>query len=414
MSMAAPATVLLAFVGLYPIVSAGFWVGGGLVFRVTEESSDVLVPDGSWPDVTILIPAFNEARVIAACIEAALGSDYPTFEVLLLDDGSDDGTSAVAEAAGGGNPRLQIVREDVNRGKAARLNLGFEAARHELVVVTDADTHLHPQAISLLVARIARSPRLAAVAGAPHVTNRRTLLCAMQVLEAASIIGLIRRTQAVAGRVGVVAGVLGIFRRQAVLDVGGYDPAMATEDIDLTWRLLLAGWLTSYEPNALVGMEVPSGLRALWEQRRRWARGQGEVLSAHSSAIMRWRQRRLWPLALEATASLVWVVALAIATALTVVAALDAEDIPVGPLAIAWGIAVSVVAMLQLAVALQIDFPHDRRAARVFFLGPLYPLAFWLLSAFAAIRGELPALLRGPADQPVSWDLPRDARGRGV
>lgn len=408
MSMAALATVLWAFVGLYPVVSAGLWMGGALVFRVAEESPDVVVPDGGWPGVTILIPACNEERVIAACVEAALGSDYPTFEVLLLDDGSDDGTSAVAEAVAAGDPRLQIVRDEVNKGKAARLNLGFELARHELVVVTDADTHLHPQAIALLVARIARSPRLAAVAGAPHVTNRRTLICAMQVLEAASIVGLIRRTQAVAGRVGVVAGVLGIFRRQAVLDVGGYNPAMATEDIDLAWRLLLAGWHTSYEPEALVGMEVPSGLRALWAQRRRWARGQGEVLNAHRSAIMRRRQWRLWPLALEAIASLIWVAALAIAAALTVVAILDAEDVPAVPLTIAWGVAVSVVAMLQLAFALQIDFPHDRRAARVFILGPLYPLAYWLISTFAAVREELPAFLRGPAAQRVSWDIPRD------
>ena len=103
----------------------------------------------------------------------------------------------------------------------------------------------------------------------------------MQVLEAASIIGLIRRTQSLTGRVGIVAGVLGIFRRDRVLAVGGYDARMATEDIDLTWRLLMAGWHTAYEPRALVGMQVPSTLRALWAQRTRWARGQGEVLHAH-------------------------------------------------------------------------------------------------------------------------------------
>ena len=80
----------------------------------------------------------------------------------------------------------------------------------------------------------------------------------MQVLEAAAIIGLIRRTQSLTGRVGVVAGVLGLFRRDRVLAVGGYDPRMATEDIDLTWKLLLAGWETVYEPHALVGMQVPS------------------------------------------------------------------------------------------------------------------------------------------------------------
>ena len=65
---------------------------------------------------------------------------------------------------------------------------------------------------------------------------------------------------------------------------------MATEDIDLSWRLLLAGWHTAYEPRALVGMEVPSTLPTLWAQRRRWARGQGEVLNVHLATVMRWRQ----------------------------------------------------------------------------------------------------------------------------
>ena len=130
-------------------------------------------------------------------------------------------------------------------------------------------------ALKLLVSRLLRSERVAAVAGAPHVTNRRNLLCAMQVIEASAIIGLIRRTQAVAGRVGVVAGVLGLFRRDVVVEAGGYRAEMATEDIELTYRLLLAGWHTTFEPDALVGMQVPSNLRALWAQRRRWARGQG-------------------------------------------------------------------------------------------------------------------------------------------
>ena len=150
-----------------------------------------------------------------------------------------------------------MLRDPVNRGKADRLNFGFSQARHELVAVTDADTHMHPAALKLLVARMSRSPLLAAVAGAPHVTNRGRLLPAMQVLEAASIIGLIRRTQSLSGRVGVVAGVLGLFHRDRVLAVGGYDPRMATEDIDLSWKLLLRGWHTAYEPRALVGMQVP-------------------------------------------------------------------------------------------------------------------------------------------------------------
>jgi biofilm PGA synthesis N-glycosyltransferase PgaC len=75
----------------------------------------------------------------------------------------------------------------------------------------------------------------------------------MQVLEAASVIGVIRRTPSLTGRVGIVAGVLGPFRRDRVRAVGAYDGRMATEDIDLTWKLLLDGWQTAYEPRALVG-----------------------------------------------------------------------------------------------------------------------------------------------------------------
>ena len=171
--------------------------------------------------------------MIASCVDALRAVDYPELEVLILDDGSADGTPEVAGQAAAGDPRVEVVPDPVNRGKADRLNAGFARATHELVIVTDADTHLHPQAPKLLVSRISRSPRTAAIAGAPHVTNRRTVLAGLQILETASIIGLIRRTQAVIGHVGVVAGVLGLFRRDAVLSAGGYDGAMATEDIAL-------------------------------------------------------------------------------------------------------------------------------------------------------------------------------------
>src|SRR3954465_10349122 len=304
--------VLLAFVALYPVATAALWIAGGLMFRLWEErpGDAVLEPEGGWPGVSVLIPAYNEEAVIATSVRAALNSDYPQFEVLVLDDGSTDDTEAAAIEAAAGDSRLRVLRDPVNRGKAEQLNDGFARAQHGLVMVTDADTHMHPHAIRFLVARIESSPVLAGVAGAPHVTNRNGLLCAMQVLESAAIIGLIRRTQSLTGRVGVVAGVLAVFRRDRVLAVGGYDGQMATEDIDLSWRLLSAGWQTAYEPRALVGMQVPSSLSALWAQRKRWARGQGEVLHAHLHELWHWRNHRMWLLGLESIASLIWVLCL--------------------------------------------------------------------------------------------------------
>jgi biofilm PGA synthesis N-glycosyltransferase PgaC len=404
--------LLLVFLGLYPVVTSAIWIAGGLLYHLFDPPGGGEPPQGGWPGVTILIPAYNEEQVIGTCVGAAREVDYPELEVLVLDDGSTDATADAAAAAAAGDDRFEVVRDPVNRGKAERLNLGFARARHGLVLVTDADTHLHPRALKLLVARMGRSHRIAAVAGGPHVTNRRNLLCAMQTIEAASIIGLIRRTQALSARVGVVAGVLGLFRRDAVLAVGGYRGEMATEDIDLSWRLLLAGWWTSYEPAALVGMEVPSTLRALWAQRRRWARGQGEVLHVHLRELVRWRHRRLWPLAFEGLASLAWVVLVAAFYVLLIVSSaftdLAAETIGAMAAFFAWGFAVAVVATVQLTFALSIDFTYDRRAAAAFLFGPLYPIAYWMISAAAAVRAELPALLRGPADRRVVWDIPRD------
>ena len=413
MSLEIVAVVLLAFVGFYPIISSGFWIAGGFLFRIFDEPTRLETPPGGWPGVTVLIPAYNEEQVVAGCVRAAQAVDYPELEVLVLDDGSRDGTADAAAAAAVGDGRVEVVRDAVNRGKADRLNLGFERARHELVVVIDADTHLHPLAVKLLVSRMHRSRRIAAVAGAPHVTNRDNLLCAMQILELASIIGLIRRTQALAGKVGVVAGVVGLFRREVVLAVGGYRAPMATEDIDLSWRLLLEGWHTAYEPRALVGMQVPSRMPALWAQRRRWARGQGEVLHVHLPDVMRWRHRRLWPLAIEALASLLWVALLVLSVVLSLIAVLLSAEIPVLVLSLSWGIALAVVATLQLAFALQLDLPYDRRAALAFLLAPIYPLAYWLISGAAAVRSEVPALFRGPAGARVVWDIPRDQVGSG-
>jgi biofilm PGA synthesis N-glycosyltransferase PgaC len=239
------------------------------------------------------------------------------------------------------------------------------------------------------------------------VTNRVNLLAAMQVLEAASIIGLIRRTGAVRGRVGVVAGVLALLRRQPVLTVGGFRGRMATEDIDLTWRLLLDGWHTTFEPAALIGMQVPTTVPALWAQRRRWARGQGEVLHEYFGAVLR-RGRGLLPVALESALSLLWVVARALALTLAAIDLFVPSWQSVFGFAIAWGVAISVVATLQVALALSIQYPYDRAALRLFLLGPLYPLFFWAISALAALRSEVPALVRGPREARVVWDIPRD------
>lgn len=393
---------------LYPIVTAARWIAGGLIFRMADEVNDAAMPDGGWPGVTVLIPAYNEASVIDGSVLAAMAVDYPVLEILVLDDGSIDETADRAREVSAGDARVRVIRDPENLGKGDRLNRGFRDAAHELVLVTDADTHLHPDALKLLVARMLRDPMLAAVAGAPHVTNRQNLLTSMQTLEAASTIGLIRRTEALSGRVGTVAGVLGLFRREAVLEVGGYRAEMSTEDIDLSWRLLMTGRGTTFEPTALVGMQVPANMKALWAQRKRWARGQGEVLRVNGLNVMRWRNRRLWPLVFESTSSLLWVTAAFLSIIIALVARLTPADLPLFGFALAWGIAIASMAMFQLSVGLLLDSHYDRGSRQAMLLGPAYPIFYWMIGAGAAFLVGGPAFVKGPRSKRVVWDIERE------
>ena len=225
------------------------------------------------------------------------------------------------------------------------------------------------------------------------MTNRGRLLPAIQTLEAASIIGLIRRTQALIGRVGTVAGVLGIFRRRAVLEAGGFDGRMATEDIELSWRLLLAGWhddvraerarrhAGSRPPSAPSGRSAAAGRAG----RARcciptWARCGGGGTGGCGR------------LAGESFASLLWVTLAVIAFAFGVLDAVIEHDLPYVQLGLAWGVAISVVATFQLGFAIWIERRYDPVARRAFMLGPLYPFGYWLISrpGRAALGGAGP------------------------
>jgi len=172
------------------------------------------------------------------------------------------------------------VRKLVNEGKAMALNDGLRCANGEIFLIMDADAVPDPQILKVIVPHF-KSPRVGAVTGNPRVYNRGTLLCKLQAIEFTAIISLQRRSQRVWGRILTMSGVVGAFHRSAILDAGLYSPDMATEDIDLSWKLQLKHWDIRYEPRAVVWMRVPAGFRGLWRQRRRWARGLAQVLRRH-------------------------------------------------------------------------------------------------------------------------------------
>src|SRR5207249_2023466 len=188
--------------------------------------------------VSVIVPAFNEAANIAATVRSLIGSDYPRLEVIVVDDGSTDGTAGIVASLR--LPSVRIIRQ-VNAGKPAALNTGIAAARGDLLVLVDGDTVVEPHAVGRLVQPFTDA-NVGAVSGNAKVANRRTLLGRWQHLEYVIGFNLDRRMFDIAQCMPTVPGAIGAFRRATLRDVGGVPAVTLAEDTDLTMAVIRAGW----------------------------------------------------------------------------------------------------------------------------------------------------------------------------
>jgi cellulose synthase/poly-beta-1,6-N-acetylglucosamine synthase-like glycosyltransferase/spore germination protein YaaH/peptidoglycan/xylan/chitin deacetylase (PgdA/CDA1 family) len=235
------------------------------------------------PAVSVLIAAYNERPVINRTIATVLANAYPGVEVIVVDDGSTDGTGEEVAAGYGAEPRVRLIRQE-NAGKAAALNLAIAEARGEVMVCFDADTQIAPNAIALLARHFA-DPAVAAVAGNVKVGNRVNILTRWQSLEYITSQNLDRRAYAFLNAVTVVPGAVGAWRRSAVLAVGGYLTDTMAEDMELTWRLRRAGWHITADAEPVGYTEAPDTFRTFYKQRFRWAYGSLQCLWKHRGTL---------------------------------------------------------------------------------------------------------------------------------
>ena len=241
--------------------------------------------DVSHQTVSAVIAAYNESAVIVRTVESVLASDLPLLEVIVVDDGSTDGTGDLARERFRDDPRVQVVTKP-NGGKASALNEGIALARGELLFHIDADTVLHPSAVRLLASHF-EHPNVAAVAGDVQVGNRVNLLTYWQDLEYVTSQNLDRRAYARLNCITVVPGAIGMWRREAVRGVGGYQTDTLAEDMDLTWRLRRAGYRLDNEPDAHAYTEAPERFGMFLRQRFRWSYGTLQCLFKHRGALLR-------------------------------------------------------------------------------------------------------------------------------
>ncbi|MFT5233231.1 MAG: biofilm PGA synthesis N-glycosyltransferase PgaC [Candidatus Krumholzibacteriia bacterium] len=380
---------MLVYFAWYPLTTSVMWIFTSLLFYRRRESGPKealanFYKTTEQPSVSFLIPAFNEEKNIARTLAGVLAVEYPNFEVVVIDDCSTDKTlrEIVPFLA---NPRLRLLQKKFNEGKAMALNDAIPISTGELIFVMDADAVPTPTILNSLIPHF-RYPRCAAVTGNPRVANRESFLAKLQAIEFASIISLMRRAQRVWGRIMTMSGVVGIFRRTALYDVGLYSPEMATEDIDLTWRLQLRHWDVRYESRAVMWMRVPQSLGGLWHQRRRWALGLSQVLARHGREILQWKHRRFWPVLIEANLSVIWAYAYIILTTIWLVSyAVGYPPVGASPIPNFWGMLIATVCLLQLITGVILDRAYDEMLKKSFIVAVFYPVVYWILMALITV-----------------------------
>ncbi len=398
------------YVFYYPFFMAWVWIAGGfahvLVFeRRRHLQADPLTLLPSTPLVSVIVPCHNESAQVEEVIEQLMRSNYPDYEVLAVNDGSTDDTGAILDALAERFPRLRVIHNARNQGKAVGLNTAVLLARGEFIFGIDGDALIDPDAIAWLILPMLRSDSVGAVTGNPRIRNRTTLIGRMQVGEFSSTIGLIKRTQQIFGRLFTVSGVIAMFRRKALLDAGFWSPDVLTEDIDVSWKIQLSGWTIRFEPRALAWILMPETLRGLYRQRQRWATGGIQTVLRYTGQLLRPRHWRMWPVWAEYLASVLWAYAMFIVLLLALVQPWLPTEWQVGFLPEWRGMLLGLTCMAQMFVSLWIDRYYDRELLRYFVWTVWYPLAFWMINMFTTVIALPRAIFRRSGKRAI-WRSP--------
>lgn len=276
------------------------------------------------PAISLLVPAFNEEATIIASVESLLQLAYPEFEIVVINDGSRDGTLEVLKKKFALLPfpeayHLRLKTEPVhaiyrsathtnlrvidkaNGGKADALNAGINASRYPLFCAIDADSVLQRNSLQLVVRPFLRNPHTVASGGTVRAGNGcevtdgfltridlpRNPWALLQVIEYLRAFLFGRLGWSGMNAMLIISGAFGVFRKNIVIDVGGYRSDTVGEDMELVVRLHHEmrrqgrPYHIEFVPDPVCWTEVPEDMKTLRNQRVRWQRGLGESLSSH-------------------------------------------------------------------------------------------------------------------------------------
>lgn len=424
--------LLFDFTFYYPLFMAYVWMIGGITYYLRYERKSLGIKDSlsqltATPLVSVIVPCYNEQDNVREVVDALSNLNYPNYEIICVNDGSKDRTGAILDQLTLRYPKLRVIHHAKNQGKAVGLNTAALIANGEFLLCIDGDAVLDRDVIPWMLVHFEEGHRVGAVTGNPRIRTRSTLLGRLQVGEFSSIVGLIKRTQRIYGRVFTVSGVVVMFRRRALLQIGFWSPDMLTEDIDISWKLQTNHWDVRFEPRALCWILMPETLAGLWKQRLRWAMGGIQVIHKYVHTLRSWRMRRMWLIYAEYMTSVFWAYSMALVLLIWSIG-LFVEmplrwQITIVP---GWhGVLIGTTCLLQIMTSMFLDRRYDHRIFRHYFWMIWYPLAYWMLNmgttiwavpkVFARKRGKRAVWvspdrgLRNPAPA-----MPIDAKNNSV
>lgn len=242
-------------------------------------------PKFKGPLVSVIVPCFNEELTIDNCVKSLLRQRYSNIEILIVNDGSTDNTSQRALSLSNEASNVRILNKS-NEGKASALNFGLLHSKGEIIVSMDADSIFKPDTIEQLISSF-NDESVVAVSGNVKVANRKTLLGKHQAIEYVTGLTLQRRAFAELGCMQVISGAIGAFRKDKLLEIGGYSSDTIVEDMDVTIALAQMGYKIIYNPDAIAYTGAPESITEFIKQRYRWTYGGFQIAAKYRSIVFK-------------------------------------------------------------------------------------------------------------------------------
>ena len=402
--------ILSIFVFMYPAGMAVYWFMAGACYYLFKEGKlnepiSRYMPKHDVPMISLMVPCYNEGDNLDESIPHLLQLRYPNYELIFINDGSKDNTGEIIDRWAAKEKKITALHQE-NQGKASALNHGLTIAKGKYVACIDGDAVLDYYALDYMVQALEKDPKYAATTGNPRVRNRSTILGRLQVSEFSSIIGLIKRAQGLMGTIFTVSGVCCLFRKDVMEEIGGWSTNMITEDIDISWKIQIAGYNIMYEPRALCWVLMPESMKGLYKQRLRWAQGGAETIIKYFPKIWHWKNRRLWPMYIEYFVTAIWAVLWVLFALFTLgqkfIFGIDIQNMGL----FETNISIMFFAFfLQCILSLYIDSRYERDLLRYGLSCIWYPYIYWLLNTVTLLVGIPKAIFRNQSKFAV-WTSP--------